>query len=46
MPTHRPPGTRFHDITGHVPDPVVVPDGDGRAEFRCRERSVSVWVEA
>ena len=44
MQTHRPPGTRFHDLTKHVEGAVVV-GHDGRAEFRCRERSVSVWVQ-
>ena len=44
MAVHRPPGTRFADITGHVAG-VVEANPDGWAEFRCRHRSVSVWVE-
>ena len=44
MDTRRPAGTRFHDRTGHVAGPVVVGD-DGRAEFKCQTRSVSVWVQ-
>lgn len=44
MQTHRPPGTRFYDLTGHAEGAAVV-GPDGRAEFRCRARSVSVWVQ-
>jgi alpha-amylase len=40
----RRPNARFYDLTGHVPG-VVETNADGWGEFRCRERSVSVWVE-
>ena len=44
MRVDRPAGTTFRDRTGHVADAVTV-NAEGHAEFRCRERSVSVWVE-
>ena len=37
------PGATYADVTGHVAETVTA-DGEGRAEFRCRGRSVSVWV--
>ena len=43
MEVARPNGT-FHDLTGHVPEPVVANEA-GWGEFRCRGGSVSVWVE-
>ena len=44
MRVDRPAGTTFRDRTGHVEGAVTV-NSEGHAEFRCRERSVSVWVE-
>jgi alpha-amylase len=43
MQTYR-PGARFTDCTGHLPD-VIVADGDGWADFRCPDGSVSVWLQ-
>ena len=40
----RRPNSPFHDITGHVPEPVVT-NQDGWGEFRCNGGSVSVWVQ-
>jgi alpha-amylase len=37
------PNTAYVDVTGHVEDSVVTDDA-GWAEFRCRGRSVSVWL--
>ena len=39
------PNTLFTDLTGRVSEPVHT-NADGWGEFRCRGRSVSVWVEA
>ena len=35
--------TRFHDVTGHVTE-MITTDEQGEADFRCKARSVSVWV--
>jgi alpha-amylase len=37
------PGAVFRDVTGHVPGTIVA-DGNGWANFRCKDRSVSVWL--
>jgi alpha-amylase len=37
------PNTAYVDVTEHITDTVVT-DDEGWAEFRCRGRSVSVWV--
>jgi alpha-amylase len=38
------PGARFQDATGHIPGTVTA-DGNGWADFRCLDRSVSVWLQ-
>lgn len=37
------PGVTYFDITEHIPETVTA-DEDGWGEFRCKGRSVSVWV--
>lgn len=37
------PDTTYYDITEHV-EGTVTSDGEGWGDFRCAERSVSVWV--
>jgi alpha-amylase len=37
------PDTTYKDITEHVSEPVKT-NKDGWGEFRCKGRSVSVWV--
>jgi len=37
------PNTAYVDVTEHVPDTIITDDA-GWAEFRCRGRSVSVWL--
>jgi alpha-amylase len=39
------PHARFVDVTEHERDPITTNE-HGWAEFRCRARSVSIWVEA
>ena len=34
----------FHDLTEHIKEPVHT-NGDGWGEFRCKDGSVSVWLE-
>ena len=36
--------TTFYDCTGNVQD-IVVTDNDGKAEFYCKDGSVSVWIK-
>ena len=36
--------TAFYDCTGNVQD-IVVTDNDGKAEFYCKDGSVSVWIK-
>jgi alpha-amylase len=38
------PGARFRDATGHIPGTITA-DGSGWADFRCPDRSVSVWLQ-
>jgi alpha-amylase len=38
------PGARFQDATGHIPGTITA-DGNGWADFRCLDRSVSVWLQ-
>jgi alpha-amylase len=42
MNTHR-PGATFRDVTGQVLGTITA-DGNGWANFRCNDRSVSVWL--
>ena len=36
--------TAFYDCTGNIQD-IVVTDNDGKAEFYCKDKSVSVWIK-
>ncbi len=38
------PNARFTDLTEHIQEPVVTNDA-GWGEFRCRDGSVSVWIQ-
>jgi alpha-amylase len=38
------PGAQFRDACGHVRDTITA-DGHGWAQFRCPDRSVSVWLQ-
>jgi alpha-amylase len=38
------PGARFRDATGHLVDEITA-DASGWANFRCPDRSVSVWLQ-
>ncbi len=35
---------RFIDLTGNISE-VVVSDSEGKATFKCKGRSVSIWIE-
>jgi alpha-amylase len=37
------PGAVFRDVTGHIQDTITA-NASGWANFRCNDRSVSVWV--